>query len=861
MSYTKHNYQSGDILTASDLNDMDDQIYELTEAIDGGEVGAEEVIVSSTQPTDAGNKIWIKESDETEVTVPTSAEFAELENEVSEVKNRISVQLGAIDAEWESGNFYVATGIEYADATTSRSGFIAVSPGEKVMIICDDSITGSFTAVVYEFASDTPTSSGVNERLVRFNESANHWFGVTNDTTNYIRIAIGRTESAVKNHVFVVCFNEIEKRDNDRTDAVRNIASMQDPVSFVKQLVFTRYGISRADGTIGTGSNRVHSPLVCVKKGDVLVVPDGYKYAVYYFNSSGYVSNSYDVGTGVWLSGEYVFSSGGLMSVTIAKEDDSDFTQEQCHTLNGKVYVYTDGTQTVGGVVFEVGHIDGSSNSETYLIGGNDYLYKAGWTNSATVNLYTTRYRTARITFFRKGTVVSIAAGYRFYIFKYASAEIGSAVTATQWYTGSYTFEEDTYARLVLDQASGTTVWTSWPALESILSISHNEDISASEYNRDMDDAVVWACGANTYVSGDSASAVGKKNNFSFVAIADVHGSGQEFGRFIDYANEHAGYIDAVMCYGDIVPVEPSQEIPWFENHLVRSVRPFLYTVGNHDVGQTGLSGITQETARNRYFPPIISKGFLSASDFVGEGKCSWFKDFPAYNIRVIAPFEYGNCYAVASGATNKCARRWWDSAGLQWIADTLYSTPEGYSVMIILHQSSSTNMDFIENNPFCTTKETSYAYNNWSALFMNLIEGNPLEDLVNAFVNSTNIERTYGCQSWTEMSLTASVSKDFSQRSEDGQFIAYFCGHTHANYVFRSATYPNQLCIGLPTGSSNLYQRKYGDILYSPNTRNRDNFCFIGIDTTAKKINLVKLGGQITTDMRERWYTSISYA
>lgn len=61
----------------------------LTEAIDGGEVGAEEVIVSSTQPTDEGNKIWIKESDETEVTVPTSAEFAELENEVSEVKSTI----------------------------------------------------------------------------------------------------------------------------------------------------------------------------------------------------------------------------------------------------------------------------------------------------------------------------------------------------------------------------------------------------------------------------------------------------------------------------------------------------------------------------------------------------------------------------------------------------------------------------------------------------------------------------------------------------------------------------------------------------------------------------------------------------
>ena len=788
--------------------------------------------------------------EETRATIPS---------DYTELSDVMRTSVGAVDAEWESGNFYVATGIEYSDATSSRSGFIAVSPGEKVMIVCDDSITGSFTATVYEFASNTPTSSGVNERLVRTDETANHWFGGTNDATNYIRIAIGRAEGTVKNHVFVMRFSEIEKRDNARIDAALNAASMSIPPESKKQLVFTRYGIGRSDGQVNTAGNRIHSSFVCVKKGDILIVPEGYKHCVNYYSATGYESNSFDTGTGLWLSGEYSFVSDGLVSIVVAKQDNSNFTLEQCRAFNGKAYILTGNAQAIGGVAFEVGHIDPATSDSNYAVGGNDYPYKS-WDN-ATAVFYTTRYRTAAITLFRKGTTVGIASGYRFYIFKYAGAEIGSTVSTTQWYTGSYTFEEDTYVRLVLDQVSGTTVWTSWPALESILSISHNEDISASEYNRDMDDAVVWACGANTYVSGDSASAVGKKNNFSFVAIADVHGSGQEFGRFIDYANEHAGYIDTVMCYGDIVPVEPSQEIPWFENHLVRSVRPFLYTVGNHDVGQTGLSGITQETARNRYFPPIISKGFLSASDFIGEGKCSWFKDFPAYNIRVIAPFEYGNCYAVASGATNKCARRWWDSAGLQWIADTLYSTPAGYSVMIILHQSSSTNMDFVENNPFCITKETSYAYNNWSALFMNLIEGNPLEDLVNAFVNSTNIERTYGCQSWTEMSLTASVSKDFSQRSENGQFIAYFCGHTHANYIFKSATYPNQMCIGLPTGSSNLYQRKYGDILYSPNTRNRDNFCFFGIDTAAKKINIVKIGGQITTDMRERWYTSISYA
>ena len=412
----------------------------------------------------------------------------------------------------------------------------------------------------------------------------------------------------------------------------------------------------------------------------------------------------------------------------------------------------------------------------------------------------------------------------------------------------------------MLGLVTGTAAYTTWPALNRILFITGNEEKPVSEYNADMDQAIVWASGYNTYVSGDSAAATGKKNNFCFSTITDVHGSGDAFSRFIDYSNEKSAYLDAVICCGDMVPVEPTQSISWFGENLVRSVRPFLFEVGNHDVGQTNLSGITQETARTNYYTDIINTGFLAASDFEGTGRCSWFKDFSSYKIRIIAPFEYGNCYEAESGVTNKCARRWLDSNTMQWFADTLYSTPAGYSVIILLHQTSSGNMTFVENNPFCITKETSYAYGHWSDLFMNLIDGNPIEDLVNAFMTSTNFSHTYGCLSWTGLSLTASVAKDFSQRTENGTFVAYFCGHTHANYVFRSATYPNQICIGLPTGSDNLYQRKYGDILYSPSSRNRDNFCIVGIDTSAKKINLVKIGGQLTTDMRERWYTSISY-
>lgn len=36
MSYTAHDFQSGDILTANDLNEMDEQIASLTETVESG---------------------------------------------------------------------------------------------------------------------------------------------------------------------------------------------------------------------------------------------------------------------------------------------------------------------------------------------------------------------------------------------------------------------------------------------------------------------------------------------------------------------------------------------------------------------------------------------------------------------------------------------------------------------------------------------------------------------------------------------------------------------------------------------------------------------------------------------------------
>ena len=48
MPYTTHDFESGDILLASELNEMDEQIASMTEAIESGGVGGAYTINEGT---------------------------------------------------------------------------------------------------------------------------------------------------------------------------------------------------------------------------------------------------------------------------------------------------------------------------------------------------------------------------------------------------------------------------------------------------------------------------------------------------------------------------------------------------------------------------------------------------------------------------------------------------------------------------------------------------------------------------------------------------------------------------------------------------------------------------------------------
>lgn len=354
------------------------------------------------------------------------------------------------------------------------------------------------------------------------------------------------------------------------------------------------------------------------------------------------------------------------------------------------------------------------------------------------------------------------------------------------------------------------------------------------------------------------------KQNLSFAVITDLHGDQEALKRFKDVCNANYDLIDFAICLGDTVSISPSEEINWLSTISAQFKKPFYYIAGNHDVANSRTDGITEATIREKYFGAIETKGWLSnattnTDGFAGEGKCSWYKDFDDYHIRLIGLYEYNksDTHNWDSTKVNIASRRWLTSASLQWFADTLYSTPSGYGVIVFLHQAPHKTMSLVEHD-FCTSESLAYSPSNPGQI-LNIIDGNPIQDIVNAFIKKINLNgEVYASDSTTGFVENAAVIKDFSARAEYGKFIGYFVGHTHSSYILKNTSsggtnnegYPEQLCICVPSGCNNFYQRKYGDMPCDGIT-NSDNFYFVGI--TNSNIHLMQVGGHTTIDFRNR--------
>ena len=350
----------------------------------------------------------------------------------------------------------------------------------------------------------------------------------------------------------------------------------------------------------------------------------------------------------------------------------------------------------------------------------------------------------------------------------------------------------------------------------------------------------------NTYSSGNAESSTGYKKLFTVGVTSDIHGDYTQWELYKNTINNKKKYVDCALFTGDIVKTDPSDDLTFYNPSEFEV--PLLYAIGNHDAADHSGISLSQEDIFNKYIEPLVDANYITTD------KSYYYKDFITYKIRVIVLHEYEGSEESTSGTTAHY-RRYMTSDQLQWFADTLYNTPTDYSVVVLTHQIVHTSPVIVDCK-FTGNKRyrlINDAFTRGWGYQLNNMQGNPIGDIVQSFIDSTQINNTYTNSAGKADSI---VSKDFSNR-EKGKFICYISGHHHFPYVLRDGTYNNQIQIIIPSGSNSYYQRKADDIRPVDDVLNS---YYISFDTQHKLIKLLKEGNQTTMDMVKRDILAIPY-
>ena len=330
--------------------------------------------------------------------------------------------------------------------------------------------------------------------------------------------------------------------------------------------------------------------------------------------------------------------------------------------------------------------------------------------------------------------------------------------------------------------------------------------------------------------------------NFTVVHLTDIHG---------DMDSAHAIYTYADRIGADLVALtgdnSPSRAFHGYDilNTLIRNAQtPTVYTIGNHDVAD-----LTDEEAYEQGIAPIRDK--LGAS----EEHPWYFRDlrWEGSTVRVISlyPF-YDRAETRVYG--------YYSQEQLQWLCETLSSTPDDGHIFILRHFSHHKPIpgeDGLMFNDY-GSNSSEEGLNLWLSM-----DRDPVPEIVDAF-NEKKYIHTQFTGRLQDGSEEINVEYDFSGRG-NAEFVAYMTGHVHCDHVgyIRDTktlqTVLGSLCnVGVKGSeeyhaySSANYHRDYG-------TDSQIAFNVFSFDFQKKKIYVARVGNNMFKD-REKTWTELPY-
>ena len=346
---------------------------------------------------------------------------------------------------------------------------------------------------------------------------------------------------------------------------------------------------------------------------------------------------------------------------------------------------------------------------------------------------------------------------------------------------------------------------------------------SISELNRDCEELLNIMTTHQPYVY-NSANAVEFP---ALMVITDEHGSTEATKRALQYAEEH-NVISVTLSLGDTgSPLDVYGEL------AKNSKKPFLLTVGNHDMSDHYTS--EQQLMENWYTKEHSTK--LGTNFHQKENKPFYYYDIlPLANgvnkkVRVINIMEHEKFYNPSPTSTEFIS-----DLQYQWMCEVLDSCDENTYIILTKHYP----MEYADANVFC---EEFAPIKEYRCKTYESYSGH-LAKIIDAWIHGKSVEFVGEAQ----------FSHTFS-RSHKENFICYLTGHMHEDNCFTVKDYPEQVCISFACTCIDKRQL-VGDLVRAQGRLEDCVTCF-SYNWNTRHINLLRLGSNVTADGRSRKYVS----
>lgn len=306
-------------------------------------------------------------------------------------------------------------------------------------------------------------------------------------------------------------------------------------------------------------------------------------------------------------------------------------------------------------------------------------------------------------------------------------------------------------------------------------------------------------------------------SDVTFGVLTDIHGAGTELKAFIDFCNH---YNTPYMIHlGDTVAEKYSDGNAFWTN--VTGSNKVLNTPGNHDTryGSTGSNWwyyANKQQSYDTFIKPFMQqniKGVVQPSDAASTYKCYYYVDLykgsTSTNIRIIV-LDSMSWYDNAAGA-----------AQYSWLDSVLTASRTANKHVVICTHIPINDADVVANCPF----DNSSINPNSSPIDTTLAgESSYLDRYITP--SSSNVPSAMTLSNLVESHITQGLI-----------FVAYMCGHTHANYLGTIKNHPNQLQIVIPTG------KDWSSPAFEDNVIYKYCFSLCGINTESKRLMLFRFG------------------